>query len=58
MVRPWRGTTLDVEIARGEPAGGRDVSVVVDGLALPANVLAAPERGSAGTPLHVAVTVR
>jgi cellobiose phosphorylase len=60
MVRPWRGATLDIEIARGKPAEGRDVSVAVDGLELPTNVLAPPEspRGAAGPTLRVAVTIR
>jgi cellobiose phosphorylase len=56
MVRPWRGATLEIEIARGEPAGGGDVSIVVDGVALATNVLEPPERPR-GT-RRVAVTVR
>jgi cellobiose phosphorylase len=60
MVRPWRGAMLDIEISRGKPAEGRDVSVAVDGLELPANVLAPPERprGASGPTLRVAVTIR
>ncbi|MGE5715129.1 MAG: GH36-type glycosyl hydrolase domain-containing protein [Acidobacteriota bacterium] len=56
MVRPWRGATLEIEIARGTPAGGAEVSVDVDGVAQATNVLAPPERPR-GT-RHVAVTVR
>ena len=56
MVRPWRGGTLEIEIARGEPAAGADVSVAVDGALLATNVLAPPERPR-GT-RSVAVTVR
>ncbi len=32
MVRPWRGATLEIDIARGVPSGGGAVSVAVDGL--------------------------
>ena len=41
---------------RGVPAGGRDVSVSVDGVSLASNVLAPPER--AGGVRKVAVTIR
>jgi cellobiose phosphorylase len=56
MVRPWRGATLEIEIARGVPSGGRGVSIAVDGIPLATNVLAAPAR--AGETRRVAVTVR
>ncbi|MEO8053648.1 MAG: glycosyl transferase family 36 [Acidobacteriota bacterium] len=56
MIRPWRGATLEIEIVRGVPAGGRDVSVTVDGVALASNVLAPPARP--GEVRRVAVTVR
>ncbi len=56
MVRPWRGARLEIEIARGIPAGGRDVSLAVDGVALEGNVLAPPVRG--GGVRRVAVTIR
>ena len=55
MVRPWRGATLEIEIARGVPAGGRDVAVSVDGVPLASNVLAPPERS--GGVRKVAVTI-
>ncbi len=56
MVRPWRGGTLEIEIARGEPAAGADVSVAVDGALLATNVLAPPERPRGAR--RVVVTVR
>jgi hypothetical protein len=56
MARPWRGETLEIEIARGTPPGGRDVSLAVDGVVLRGNVLAPPAR--AGGVRRVAVTVR
>jgi cellobiose phosphorylase len=56
MVRPWRGAALEIEIARGVPHEGRDVSVAVDGVALATNVLGPPE--SPGGTRRVAVTVR
>ncbi len=60
MVRPWRGVSLEIEIARGEPAGGGDVSVAVDGVALATNVLPPRTRpdGPSGSAVRVAVTVR
>lgn len=64
MVRPWRGATLEIDIARGVPSGGGAVSVAVDGVPLATNVLPPPVRpgGSSastlGSTLRVAVTVR
>jgi cellobiose phosphorylase len=59
MVRPWRGATLEIDIARGVPSGGEAVSVAVDGLLLETNVLP-PPAGPAGTGSvrRVVVTVR
>ena len=63
MVRPWRGTTLEIDIARGVPSGGAAVSVAVDGLLLATNVLAPPERpggtsgATSGSTFRVAVTI-
>ncbi|HSB63606.1 MAG TPA: glycosyl transferase family 36 [Thermoanaerobaculia bacterium] len=56
MTRPWRGGTLEIEIARGEPAAGANVSVAVDGALLETSVLAPPERP--GGTRRVAATVR
>ena len=56
MVRPWRGVTLEIDIARGVPSGGGAVSVAVDGHPLATNVIAPPV-GPHRT-LRVAVTVR
>ena len=55
MTRPWRGATLEIEIARGAPPHG-GTSVEVDGVPLPGNVLP-PPKWPGGT-RHVAVTVR
>lgn len=55
MVRPWRGATLEIEIARGAPALGAAVSVAVDGAPLATNVLAPPEGPGVR---RLAVTVR
>jgi cellobiose phosphorylase len=67
MVRPWRGVTLEIDIVRGIPSGGGAVSVTVDGLLLPTNVLPPPglhgaARGgtsgsTSGSTLRVAVTI-
>ena len=56
MVRPWRGATLEIEIARGVPSGCGDVSVAVDGLELATNVLPPPSHP--GSTLRVSVTAR
>lgn len=56
MVRPWRGATLEIDIARGVPSGGGAVSVAVDGLLQATNVLPPPARP--GGTFGVAVTVR
>jgi hypothetical protein len=56
MVRPWRGARLEIEIARGIPAGGGDVSLTVDGIPLATNILAPPVR--AGGVRRVVVAVR
>jgi cellobiose phosphorylase len=64
MVRPWRGATLAIDIARGVPAGDGAVSVAVDGVPLATNVLPPPGRpggtsaSTLGSTLRVAVTVR
>jgi hypothetical protein len=64
MVRPWRGATLEIDIARGVPSGGAAVSVAVNGILLATNVLPPPGRpdstpgGTSGATLRVAVTVR
>jgi hypothetical protein len=55
MVRPWRGATLEIEITRGRPAAGANVSVTVDGIALATNVLAPPERPGATRRVEVTI---